>query len=234
MSLKLISLAALPLLATLAACDSQVDSDHQGTPLAKLTGSVGNTRTLPVTSGAEVVAVWQKSSGSPDLTGVGSVEVEGSFPAQFTLSIYEPPDASLLNDWEGVHVGVALLVAGVPGTDYSNEHAAEAGLLGMEENHLLVYLPQAVPAGSAAAALLHGTPSAGFHLYNVGRISDAEKQQREDCINGLSDPTVQQIYSQCGGEPYFDDFVPTATDLATQLFIELVDDLSQIDIPNWT
>lgn len=232
MSLKLVSLIAL--LAPLAACDSQVDSDHQGTALAKISGSVGNKRTLPVTSGAEVVAVWQKSSGSPDLTGVDSVEVEGSFPAQFTLSIYEPPDPSLLNDWEGVQVGVALLVAGVPGTDFSDDDTAEAGLLGMEENHLLVYLPQAVPAGSAASALLRGTPSAGFHIYNVGRIDDAERQQREDCISGLSNPSIQNVYSQCGGDPLFDDFLPSATDLATQLFIELVDDLSEIDVPNWT
>ena len=232
MSLKLVSLLAL--IAPLAACDSQVDSEHQGTALAKISGSVGNSRTLPVNSGAEVVAVWQKSSGSPDLTGVNSVEVEGSFPAQFTLSIYEPPPTNLLNDWDGVQVGVALLIAGVPGTDFSSDESAEAGVLGMEENHLLVYLPQAVPVGSAAAAILRGTPAAGFHIYDVGRITDVEQQQRENCIMSLSNPTIQQVYSQCGGESHFDDFLPAPADLATQLFIELVDDLSQIDVPNWT
>jgi len=42
-----------------------------------------------------------------DLTGADSVEVEGSFPAQFKLSICEPPAAPLLNDWYeiGVHDG---------------------------------------------------------------------------------------------------------------------------------
>jgi hypothetical protein len=34
-----------------------------------------------------------------DVIGTDSVEVEGSFPAQFTLPIYQPPEPALLNDW---------------------------------------------------------------------------------------------------------------------------------------
>lgn len=227
-------LSLLALLAPLAACDSQVDSNHQGQALAKIGGSVRNARTAPIGAGAEVVVVWQKSSGSPDLTGTESVEVQGSFPAQFMLSIYQPPPTNLLNDWSGVQVGVAYIIAGVDGTDYSDENAAEAGMLGMEVDHLLVYVPQDVPAGSDASILLRGTPTAGFHLYGVHKLTDTEKDTRRDCIDQLANPTLQNVYSQCGGEASFDDFVPLSTDLSTPLNIDLVDDPSTIDVPNWT
>lgn len=230
MSLKLCSLFVV--LAPLGACDSQVDSGHQGDALAEIGGSVRNTRTLPIDDGSEVVVVWQNSSGSPDLTGADSVEVEGSFPAQFTLSIYEPPTAALLNDWGGVNVGVAYIVAGVPGTDYSNDDGA--GVLGMEVNHLFVYLPQAVPAGSDASHILRGTPAAGFHLYAVHKLTDAEKAARRTCIEALPNGSIEQVFTQCGGFDVFDDFVPTTTDLSTPLEIDLVDDIGSIDVPNWT
>ena len=226
-------LLALALALPAAACASQVDSNHQGTPLAKIGGTVRNTRTLPVDQGAEVVVVWGNSSGSPDLSGADSVEVQGSFPAQFTLSIYEPPEDLLLNNWSGTKVGVAYIVAGVPGTDYSNDNSD--GILGIEVDHLLVYLPAAVPAGSDASYILHGTPGPGFHLYGVHKLTDAEKQTRQDCVTGLgASATIANEFTTCGGFPLFDDFVPMGSDLATPLDIELIDDLGSVDIPNWT
>jgi hypothetical protein len=230
MSLRIV----LAMLAPLAACDSQVDSDHQGDALAKIGGSVRNTRSLPIAEGSEIVVVWQNSSGTPDLTGADSVEVQGSFPAQFTLSIYEPPAANLLNDFNGVKVGVAYIIAGVPGTDFSNEDEIEGGLLGMEENHLLVYVPDGVPADSDAAFLLRTGLAPGFHLFGVHKLTDEESQTRQDCVDTLSDPTIEAVYTECGGHPNFDDFVPLETDLATPLDIELIDDPSTIDAPNWT
>jgi hypothetical protein len=226
-------LLALALALPTAACASQVDSTHQGTPLAEIGGTVRNTRTLPVDQGAEVVVVWGNSSGDPDLTGADSVEVQGSFPAQFTLSIYEPPEDVLLNNWNGTKVGVAYIVAGVPGTDYSNDHGT--GILGIDVDHLLVYLPAAVPTGSDASYILHGTPGPGFHLYAVHKLTDAEKQTRQACIDGLgANGTIANIFTTCGGFAPFDDFVPMDTDLATPLDIELIDDLGSVDIPNWT
>ena len=225
----------LAVLAPLAACASQVDSSYQGDALAKISGSVRNTRTLPLDKGAEVVVVWMNSSGTPDLTGVDSVEVQGSFPAQFALSIYEPPATPLLNDWYGVKVGVALVIAGVPGTDWSDRTQAKAGTLGAEVDHMLIYVPDGVPAGSAASIVLRGTPGPGFHLYGIHKLTDAERMARRDCVDGL-DPNapLEVIYSQCGGSASFDDFVPLSTDLSTPLTIDLVDDPSTIDYPNWT
>lgn len=225
-------LGSLAILSSLAACDSQVDGDHQGTPLAQVAGSVRNTRTQPV-GDAEVVVVWHNSSGSPDLIAADSVEVEGSFPAQFTLSIYEPPAAALLNDFNGVDVGVAYIVAGQLGADYNDEDGA--GILGAEADHLLVYLPEAVPAGSDASYVLRGTPAAGFHVYAMHKLTEQEQLDRQACVDMLgTDPTIPELFEQCGGFQSFDDFVPTETDLATPLDVELIDDLSQLELPNWT
>lgn len=224
-----LSLAAL----AMAACASQVDGTHQGTALAQVGGSVRNARTLPIDEPSEVVVVWQNTSGSPDLTAADSVEVEGSFPAQFTLSIYEPPADALLNNWFGVKVGVAFIVAGTQGADYSDESGA--GILGLEDDHLLVYAPEPIPANSDAAVLLRGAPAAGFHVYGVHKLTDQEKDTRRACIDGLGESaTMAEIYGTCGGSASFDDFVPLDSDLATPLDIELVDDLDDVDVPNWT
>ena len=219
----------LLLLATpLAACASQVDSDHQGQALATLQGEVRNTRTKPITGTTEVAVVWANTSGDPDVTYADTVPVSGSFPAQFELSIYTPPPASALNEFEGVQIGVAVIVAGDPA-------AGKAGLLGMEEQHLLVYAPADVPANSTIGIMLHSAPTAGFHLYGVHRPTDAEKANRESCEQNLGDdPSPRDVYLQCGGSSVFDDFVPLPTDLQTPLEIPLVDDPSQINAPNWT
>lgn len=227
-----LALASSLLLGSLAGCASQVDADHQGTALATLGGSVRNARTV-ATGDAEVVVLWHNTSGSPDLTGTDSVEVEGSFPAQFTLSIYQPPAPELLNDWNGIKFGVAYIIAASPGTDVSDDDSA--GLLGIDANHLLVYLPQDIPAGSEVATLLRGTPRAGFHIYGVHKLSDAEQLERQQCEEGLgTSATMEQIYSTCGGAAWFDDFVPLDTDLDTNLEVELVDDINDVDPPNWT
>ena len=226
---RLFSLAIL----ALAACDSQVDGDHQGTPLAQIGGSVRNARTQPITGDAEVVVIWQNSSGSPDLTAADSVAVEGSFPAQFTLSIFEPPADALLNNFNGVRVGVAYVFAGEPNADYSDEDGA--GILGAEENHLLVYVPDGVPAGSDASYILHGTPAPGFHIYNMHKLSEQEQNDRAACEQTLGDDGgIPELFEACGGFPSFDDFVPTTSDLSTPLDVELIDDLSQLELPNWT
>jgi hypothetical protein len=222
---------SLVALAALAACDSQVDGEHMGTPLATIGGSVRNTRTVQPDE-AEVVVLWVSTEGSPDLAVAETANVEGTFPAQFTLSMYEPPDDALLNDFSGVKVAIAYIIAGVPGTDYLSEEAMEGGILGMEENHLLVYLPAAVPAGSDASFFLRGTPAPGFHIYGVHKLTEAEQEARLLCIDGLADPTIEAIFTQCGGFQR-DDLLPVASDLDTSLDIALVDSFDQIDAPDW-
>jgi hypothetical protein len=217
----------------IAGCDSQVDGDHNGTALARLTGTVRNMRTQAAVD-AEVAVVWENTAGSPDLVAGAAVPVEGNFPASFKLSLYTPPDDALINQApDGSRLGVAYLFAGVPGTTYGKETTADQ-LLGMDPDHLLIYLPVDVAADSVAATLLHGTTRAGFHIVDVHHLSDEERDQRQDCRLGLSeDATFQQIYAACGGLG-FDDLLPAPADLGTELQVDLVDDLEDLDAPNWT
>jgi hypothetical protein len=218
------------LLLSLAACDSQVDGTHQGTPLAELTGNVENRRTAP-TNDAEVAILWVNSSGSPDIVAAETAAVEGNFPAAFQLSIYEPPIDALINDYQDSRMGVAYIVSGEAGADYSDEE----GILGMDTQHLLVYLPEDIAPGTTVATVLRGTPAAGFHVYDVGHLSDAESDARRACESGLGDTyTIEQLFDTCGGFPSFDDFLPAPANLDTPLEVEIVDDISELDIPNWT
>ncbi len=222
----------LLLLVSLAACDSQVDGDHNGTPLAKLEGSVQNLRTAPVNADAEVVILWMNSSGSPDIAAAETVPVEGNFPASFELSIYEPPLDALINDYGDSRMGVAFIVSAKAGADVIND---ESGVLGMDPDHLLVYLPEDVPAGSRVSTILRGTPKAGFHIYDVGHLTEAEQEERAQCWDTFPDNTpLQELFDSCGGHPSFDDFLEAPADLATPLEVDLVDDLEELDIPNWT
>ncbi len=223
----------LLLLSLLAACDSQVDGDHNGTPLASLTGNVQNQRTGPIGSDAEVVIVWMNSSGSPDVSAAETVPVTGNFPAAFELSIYEPPIDALINNYGDSKMGVALIVSANVDADLSSDEGE--GVLGMDPDHLLVYLPEDVAAGSTVATILRGTPKAGFHIYDVGHLTETEEQTRQECEDGLPENhSLQDLFAACAGFPLFDDFLETPADLATPLEVDLVDDLDQLDVPNWT
>jgi hypothetical protein len=222
------------LLLALAACDSQVDGTHNGDALANLSGNVANERTVPIGGDAEVVILWMNSSGSPDIAVAETVPVEGSFPAAFQLAIYEPPLDALINDYQDSRMGVAFIVSAVAGTDLINNDDG-AGVLGMDVNHLLVYLPEDVQPNTNVAAVLRGTPKAGFHIYDVGHLTEAESEERAMCRDTLSpDASLQDLFETCGGHPSFDDFLTAPADLATPLQVDLVDDIEQLDIPNWT
>jgi hypothetical protein len=229
---SLASLASLALILPAVACDAQVDADHRGIPLARLAGTVRNTRTLS-TGDAEVVVVWTSDGAVKDASQPATAHVAERFPARFTLSIYEPPAEYVLNDWPGARFGVAFIFTVLVGTDYYDDRSARAGLLGMDTEHLLVYAPDGIPEGSFASYLLRGTPAPGFHLYGVRHLTEEEEAARRVCIDALGpDPDLPAIFTGCGGDA-FDDFVPLPDDLHTPLEIELVDDPSTIDPPNW-
>jgi hypothetical protein len=218
----------------IAGCDAQVDSTHQGSALAQIDGTVQNRRTRSV-GDAELAIVWQNTPGTQYLMPSEIVDVEGNFPAAFRIAVYEPPRDGLFNvTVDNSRFAVASIFAGRPGTDYADRDSVEQNVLGMDPNHLLVYLPEDVAAGSVLATSLRGTPRAGFHIYNVGHLSEAEQEARFQCMQELPpSATYQDIFDVCGGL-IFDDFVPAPDDLETPLQVELVDDLAELDVPDWT
>ena len=224
------------LLVPVTACASQVDGDNQGTPLATFHGNVSSQRTATPTA-ADVAVIWRDWMG-PGLIAGGIEPVQGNFPAEFELAMYVPPPANVINHDTGEDVGfaVAYIEAVEPGQTEFLWPAPQS--LGADFEHLLVYVPADVPAGSFPALLLHDTPSAGFHLYGVRQLAQDEKNARWTCMAGLPVPwTWRDAVLQCGGAGGYTinvDFVPLPADLATPLSVKLVDEDALLrDFPTW-
>lgn len=229
-------LSPLVLLAA-AACDAQVDGDHQGQVLATLEGTMHSATPSPSSVAIDVSVVWVIGSGGTSFVGSDKVEVEGSLPSSFSLSIFTPPTDDVMSDWDGIKFGAALVTVSPAGEDPERWQAWR----GVENDRVLVYLPESPPAGSAVAGLLAGTPSAGFHVYDVKRLTEAERQQRLDCSTQLFHslgymPSRAEIFAACGGTGS-DELTLAADDLDTQLSIEIVDDFGLDEfnaLPRWS
>src|SRR4051812_32688588 len=155
---RLFTMLSIAALSGLAACDAQVDSEHQGEVLATIHGDLQSMRVSPLEE-PEVAVAWAKASVMGGIVGAERVAAEGLFP-KFTLSIYSPPPDEML---DGVDVyadhppddgkfAVGYIVVGTAATDY----ARYQGWRGVDLHHLLVYLPQDIAAGGALAAWLGG------------------------------------------------------------------------------
>jgi hypothetical protein len=205
------------LVVAVAACGTQVDGDHQGEVLARLQGTMHSSAPSESVQ-ADVSVVWVVGSGGTSFVGADHVEVDGTLPSNFTLKVFTPPTDDMMFDWDGVKFGTAYIASNPPGEDPQ----AWQGWLGAEMDHVLVYLPVSPPVGSDVAALLRGTPSAGFHLYNVHQITEPERQQRLACYNTLGfGASLSQVFATCGGTAN-DDLIPADDDLDTQLSIDIV------------
>ena len=216
-----------------AACDPQVDSDHQGEVIASLSGSLTNKRATPLPK-AEVSVVWARRSMMGGLVGAEKVEAEGLFPT-FRLSIYSPPPDSSLDGFdvaEDGQYGIAYVVVGTPETDYD----ALVGWKGVDLSHVLVYLPQDAADGSTIAGFLRGPVTKGFHIYDVHQQTEPERQAHLDCITELyrelhTMPTQHQEFVACPGTDR-DDLTLAPADLDTELSIDIVEDTGFVDLVN--
>ena len=214
-----------------AACGTQVDGDHQGNVLARLQGTMHSTEPNRSVE-ADVSVVWVIGSGGTSFVGADYVEVEGTLPSNFTLSVFTPPSDEAMWDWDGVKFGTAYVAATPPG---ANPQEWERWL-GAEMDHVLVYLPEPPPADSDVAAILRGTPSAGFHVYNVHHVTEAERQERLACETQLgTGATLSQVFATCGGTAN-DDLILADDDLNTPLSIGVVSEFGLDEfnaLPAW-
>ena len=222
---------ALPL----AACASQVDGDHQGEVIATMHGSLSSSRTEPLPD-PEVSLVWLKPSEMSRITGAEHVEAEG-LVSQFTLSIFSPPPDDMLEahaELEDRPFGIGLVVVGSAESDFTDMTKWR----GADLNHMLLYFPEAPPADSALTAFLHGpAPTAGFHLYNVKRLTEVERQQRLDCVNAEPHDGMTydwaQVWRDCRGAGN-DELDPAPDDLDTLLGAEVIEDGAIVKLINDT
>lgn len=224
----------LLVLLPLAACASQVDGDHQGEVIATMHGSLTSTRTSPLPS-PEVSLVWLKPSEMSRIAGAEHVEAEG-LVSQFTLSVYSPPPDDILETnaiLENRAIGMGLVVVGSKDSDFTSKTEWR----GADLDHMLMYLPEAPPADSVLTAFLHEptAPTAGFHLYTVKRLTEAERQERLDCLNGLPHAGMTldwaRIFSECRGAGN-DELDPAPDGLDTLLDAQIIEDGAIVQLIN--
>jgi len=236
-------LVSIALVFGLAACDAQVDSEHQGEVLATIRGDLRSARATALAD-PEVTVVWALRSQMGGFVGAERVEAEGLFP-QFTLSLYSPPPDAMIDGFVGEdgkftasdgRFGIAYIVVGTPEIDYSSV----VGWKGVDLDHLLVYLPEAVVEGSTLAGFLRGPASAGFHIYDVRTLTEGERQAHLDCLTevyrAISQrehrmPTQHENFTACPGTDK-DDLTLAPSDLDTQLGIEIIEDADIVKLVN--
>lgn len=147
------------------ACGVQHDDAYPGEALATINGRVTNE--LPTPPAAEVTLLWFYDSTAGDGWAAETAEVEGEFPAAFTLDLYTPPVLP-----EGTMFAIAYVLAVDPVTFTPDD--GEPGdnldwMLGASERHVILYLGQdtAAFAPDERARIeehLGGALDAGFHI----------------------------------------------------------------------
>lgn len=224
MSLHRLSLATFATFAfaSLAAvgCESQADPAYLGEPIATVQGSVVNDGSA--VSAADVALLWALPQQNPDgLFGTGAA-VSGQFPASFTLPIFTPPpEAALITAEEtgGDKVGLALILAVEPGTTegaITSFEQVEANMLGMSEDHVLVYIDHELEPNSLWEGFLGGRPSPGYHLMEVVRKTPEEKEAIQACYETYND-ALNGCYDQCSQMSSGSDFDACTADCETGL-----------------
>ncbi|XYH98602.1 hypothetical protein ACMHYB_02240 [Sorangium sp. So ce1128] len=182
-SLLMIGLAA-------AACDSQVDPGYEGEPLVQVQGRVSADVPTPA-RGMKAVALWIRSTGSPDQAFGESAAVTGEFPATFTMDIYTVPPDEALNDFtpagpDETRFGLALLLA-IPADfeltdDVLNGESAMPPVMGVAERHVLAYVESDIPPGSWSESIVGGPLPAGFHVLEELDDDDPACADRPRCL----------------------------------------------------
>jgi hypothetical protein len=180
----LLSLSLAASLLALAGCDSQADPSYQGEPLAAVKGQIASDTGVKT---GDAVLYWANPSTSPDTIIGVAAPVSASFPASFTLDLYTPPPGGAMvpaqppSD-DRVAIGIVALAqhgASLDGFD-------DAALLGYCETHVVAYVGSEIDAGGLWEEILHGRPSPGYHLMEVVRPTQAEKDAVQACYDAYS------------------------------------------------
>ena len=161
-------------LAIVAGCSSQASTDYQGEPLATISGAVQTDSAPAPTSPIDAAVVWAQVQFSANQQIVQSVQwvgestpVAGQFPAQFTLSIFQPPPDGVMIPCasSSAHVAFGFVVAVNAGANLAMGNALQ-DVVGEAYDYMLLYLDADQPAGWSCEPGLGFTfaPTKGYHL----------------------------------------------------------------------
>lgn len=231
------SVASLAVVAVLS-CQPQADTGCLGEPLVTLHGQVQSSSNV---QDLEAAMLWQR--GPPPSTNdeelATRAPVQSTFPATFTVHLYQPPPAvarRILAPGEvtwaranaaAIPAGIAAalvgpaLAGGTPGPPSSS-----TGPYGIDANHWVMYLASDVPPTSLTAWWLGAVLPAGFHLLRVAAVDPKciTSAQLDACAadlvkrgvpdDGSSNPGTARFFCL---EPYRLSPAPDGEELVLQL-----------------
>ncbi|MEM9487785.1 MAG: hypothetical protein AAGC55_01510 [Myxococcota bacterium] len=199
-------------------CDSQVDPTFPGDSLATLQGNI--TSELTEAPGeAEAVLVWFADTGEGDFIIAERVVVGSDFPSSFEMDVFTPPPADAifpisaeLNGGQESGIAFAMMIAVESGTDITDESQLEAGLLGLAEHHMLLYVKDNA-VGDATLIEEDGEPSSikvgeslapGFHIMDLVPKDDSScGHSTFDCLIVAPQDLDTDIPVRLSLDPFF-------------------------------
>jgi hypothetical protein len=205
---------------SLLACSQEPGSESaiEGEAAPTLHGTVS---AVAVDEAVDVLVLWSFYPGlldeePPTLLPAERVQIEGSFPSDFTLGAIEPPPNFVLEggvvatrDPGGARVAEGYIVAVRAGTSIDSLEFTD--IVGTDRVHSIAYVESDIESGSFGEYFL-GPLAAGFHLI--------EKQPlTRDCD---SDPDTEAWHENADGTGVCSErvFAPAAQGFATTLAIE--------------
>jgi hypothetical protein len=171
--------------ALLAGCDGQAGSDYHGEPLAELTGTVNNESGQPPATMIDAVLLWRAGDGN-SAAAATPVVIEKMFPAQFTITLYQPPPEVAL------HVSsLPFAVANLGAIRHGADLMRGDGLLGSLADPQIYYVHRALPADGPLHDA-YGALAKGYHYVS-------RSQQRDPAT--LSAAEIDDCATRVAGAP---------------------------------
>jgi hypothetical protein len=200
-SRELTACAAATLLIGAAACGDQADPTYEGQALAVMQGTIDRDPAL-VVSDAEVSLAWKE--GPNDSTNTHTrfvaeqVRVRGDFPANFTLTLRQPPPKSAIVTEADARYAAAAVVVGKPGAlkgTVDVRQLERGALYGALAEPFVAYIAEDIAADSTFGALAGGPVKKGFYFGRSIELDPSEAERRHaHCQRVTKDPALAEKY----------------------------------------
>jgi hypothetical protein len=203
-----------------AACDAQHDLDYPGQALWTLLGSIV-TRDAAIDADASAAIFWSNPGSRLDV--LDPLEVEGNFPAEFTLRAFEAPPGPARTSLEAIGIAALEIAFGlVVAVDTDNapfypvvttsDPEVSAGALAPGETllveeaqprpwlrggapgHLVAYLSAAPPESAACLAGF----TAGYNLLELSARTSEEIASQAACEQEAESLALEAFNAQQG------------------------------------
>lgn len=203
---------ALLMLMLATGCGSQADSEYAGKSLMNLTGKVNNSLTTEVPSDLEVALIWTDHYSEKLKALATKVKVEGGFPSEFKISVYQPPpenaflrvqntisariDNNLPASLDNTRAASGTLFVLRKGAYDNLESVKPADVWGVNRKVLIAYFDRDVAPNTLTSDLYGGGSfNKGYHLFFTNLPSTEEKQAINACY--LEEQKKNQPLTDC-------------------------------------